>query len=99
MIGYIILGTIFSWAIYSFVRNERAFKARTRVADEIKKYNLELVEKGTYEANKLDFPELSGKSPTYSQMIFKFWIPLKEQEMKLRKVLGLTHKRVKLWTR
>ena len=80
---------VFGLCGYLLVRNNQVRNTRQRVADEISKYNEALIEKGTYETDKLEFPELSGKSPTYEQMVFKFLIPLKDQEERLRQVLGL----------
>ncbi len=75
--------------IYLFVRNKQTHELRGRVSDEISKHNSKCIRDNTYKTKKLEYPELSNKPPTYHEMVWEFWIPIKKQEERLRINLGL----------
>lgn len=73
---------------YLIIRNEQVFKIYMKLNKDIYKYNKKCIKNNTYN-EKLMYPFELNVYPTYDQMVYRFWIPVKKLEKKLRKNIGL----------
>ena len=76
------------FSLYMMYRNNLVYKARTRIGEKIHKYNYELLEKGTYKTDNIDYSN-ADRIYSYHTMMWKFWIPVSILEQEIIIDLGL----------
>jgi len=82
MIALVIL-LVFSG--YILIRNQVVFKVSTAALIDVYDHNLEMIEEGVCQCQRIEF----SNSPSYNEMVFKFWIPMSKFERELRANSGL----------
>ena len=82
MILIIFFTGMIVFSLYMMYRNNLVYKSRRRIGEKIYKYNYELIKKGTYKTDSIDYSN-SDRIYSYHTMMWKFWIPVSilEQEI------------------
>ena len=76
------------FSLYMMYRNNLVYKARMRIGEKIHKYNYELIGKGTYKNDSIDYSN-ADRLYSYPAMLLIIWKPVSVLEEEIVIDLGL----------